>query len=72
MGLVAHHTGARYEAEERGLAAERALPEPSASNLDLMTFVDLSVGPDGTLTTPGSASRRFGVATTPGILYIEP
>lgn len=53
VGLVAHHTGAAYEAEERGLVdALAALPRPSSSNLDLLTFVDLLVGPDGTLTTP--------------------
>ena len=54
VGLVARHTGASYEAEERGLVAQlAALPEPSAGNLDVVTLIDLSVGPDGSLTTPG-------------------
>jgi hypothetical protein len=53
VGLVGHHTGARYEAEERGLLAEWAeLPAPTPHNLDLLTFVDLTVGPTGSVMTP--------------------
>ena len=53
VGLVAHHTGAAYEAQERGLVdALMAFRPPSSTNLDLLTFIDLLVGPDGTLTTP--------------------
>lgn len=47
--LVAHHTGAAYEAEERGLNDELAkTEEPDPTRLDLLTMIDLSVGPDGT------------------------
>lgn len=53
VALVAHHTGALYEAEERGLGAELArLPIPDAANLDVLTFVDLCTGPDGSPMLP--------------------
>ena len=48
VALVGHHTGAAYEAEERGLADEwRALPCPDADSLDILTMVDLAIGPSG-------------------------
>src|SRR3954470_21752001 len=46
--LVAHHTGAEVEAEERGLS--RALGEfdrPPEPLLDLVTTADLTTSPDG-------------------------
>ncbi|WP_374058210.1 HD domain-containing protein [Marinitenerispora sediminis] len=51
--LVAHHTGALVEADERGLrdelAGEFALPpEPL---LDALTYSDLTTGPDGSRLT---------------------
>lgn len=53
VALVAHHTGARYEAEERGLLVEFAeLPSPNHVDLDALTLLDLVVGPRGELTTP--------------------
>lgn len=46
--LVAHHTGAVCEADERGLSDELAKTEqPDPTRLDLLTMIDLSVGPDG-------------------------
>lgn len=46
--LVAHHTGAAAEAVERGLAEDLALFDPpDAQALDILTMIDLSVGPDG-------------------------
>ena len=57
VGLVAHHTGARSEAEERGLSDALAeLPLPGPEDLDALTLVDLVVGPTGALTSP---SRRL-------------
>lgn len=54
VALVAHHTGARFEAEERGLADElETLPSPPREDLDALTLIDLVVGPTGELTTPG-------------------
>ncbi|WP_404385266.1 HD domain-containing protein [Knoellia locipacati] len=53
VSLVAHHTGARFEAEERGI--ERALarfPLPYADDLDALTLLDLVSSPTGSLTTP--------------------
>ena len=53
VALVAHHTGARFEAVERGLAEElEALPSPPREDLDALTLIDLVVGPAGELTTP--------------------
>lgn len=52
VGLVAHHSGARYEAEERGLAGVLAeLPVPSAEDLDLLNFLDLTTSPRGLVVT---------------------
>jgi hypothetical protein len=48
VGLVAHHTGAAYEARERGLLALwKELPTPDADALDVLTMIDLAVGPSG-------------------------
>ena len=53
VSLVAHHTGAIYEAEERALAEELCgLPVPDAADLDALTLLDLVVGPAGDLTSP--------------------
>lgn len=53
VALVAHHTGAAFEAEERGLRdALEELPSPDAFDLDALTLLDLVVGPSGELTTP--------------------
>jgi hypothetical protein len=53
VGLVAHHTGARSEAEERGLLHALAeLPLPGPEDLDALTLVDLVVGPTGAFTSP--------------------
>jgi hypothetical protein len=46
--LVAHHTGARFEAEERGLLSDWAeLPVPRTDLLALLTAADISTSPDG-------------------------
>lgn len=48
VSLVAFHTGAMYEAEERGLDEELAEFEaPDPDSLDLLTMIDLAVGPNG-------------------------
>lgn len=48
VSLVAHHTGARFEAAERGLTKELArIPEPSSLQLDLLNYMDLTTGPGG-------------------------
>lgn len=53
VALVARHTGAEFEANERGLrGALRELPAAVPTDLDVLTLVDLVVGPDGDLTTP--------------------
>lgn len=57
VSLVAYHTGAEYEADERGLAHELAAFErPDQYLLDVLTLVDLSVGPTG---EPMSVVTRF-------------
>lgn len=53
VGLVAHHTGAEFEAEERGLTGALAeMPAPNPTALDIVTLLDLVTAPDGTLTDP--------------------
>lgn len=48
VGLVGHHTGAHFEAEERSLLVEwQRLPVPDRDSLDILTMIDLSVGPSG-------------------------
>lgn len=55
IALVAHHTGARFEAEERGLSSELAsMPQPEPDDLDALTLLDLVTTPDGGLTDPVS------------------
>src|SRR5262245_48069995 len=46
--LVAHHSGARTEAEERGLLdALELFPEECSLVADVLTFCDLTTAPDG-------------------------
>jgi putative nucleotidyltransferase with HDIG domain len=48
--LVAHHTGAVVEAEERGMTRELAefgLPQRHSGLLDALTAADVSTSPDG-------------------------
>lgn len=66
VALVAHHTGARFEAGERGLAAYWSLlPEPVSEQLDVLTLVDLVISPSGEITTPAErvaeVLRRYAV-----------
>ena len=53
VGLVAFHTGAVFEAEERGLHEAMAMfTAPPADLLDRLTVADLSVGPEGQRVAP--------------------
>jgi hypothetical protein len=46
--LVAHHSGARFEAEERGLVEElAAFPVEDGPLMDALTFADMTTGPAG-------------------------
>jgi hypothetical protein len=46
--LVAHHSGARFEAEERGLVEELAtFPIEDGPVMDALTFADMTTGPAG-------------------------
>lgn len=79
VSLVAHHTGAAFEAEQRGLADElAAFAAPPRELLDVLTFADLTTAPDGTGTSvagrlseiltrydEGSAVHRAVVASSP-------
>lgn len=48
VNLVAHHSGARFEAEERGLSDELAeFPFPDGPLLDALALADLTTGPAG-------------------------
>ena len=57
-GLVARHTGAAIEAEERHLIeALDEFPDPPRELLDALTLCDLTVAPDG---TESRISERLG------------
>lgn len=48
VGAVAHHSCARYEAEERGLATElKAFTAPSEAVMDALAYADMTTGPTG-------------------------
>jgi len=48
VGLVAYHSGAAYEAAERGIDERLAeLPRPPDDLLDLLTYADMTTDPDG-------------------------
>lgn len=48
VSLVAYHTGAEFEAEERGLYGQLAqFQRPVESLLDALNLCDLTVGPEG-------------------------
>lgn len=48
VSLVAYHTGAVIEAEERGLSQQLAeFPAPPVELLDVLTFADMTTSPDG-------------------------
>lgn len=48
VSLVAFHSGSVVEAEERGLAEQlSAFAPPPSELLDLLTFADMTTGPDG-------------------------
>ena len=52
LGLVAHHSGARFVAAARGLAEElAAYPDADGEISDALTYADQTVGPDGTRVT---------------------
>jgi HD domain len=54
-GLVAHHSRARFEAEERGLGAELDdFPEERSAAADLLTYCDLTTDADGERITPSA------------------
>jgi HD domain len=56
--LVAHHSGARFEAEERGLVEElAAFPVEDGPVMDALTFVDMTTGPAG---QPMTLEERIG------------
>ncbi|SLI42650.1 metal dependent phosphohydrolase [Mycobacteroides abscessus subsp. bolletii] len=56
VSLVAHHSGARIEAQVRGVEGLSDFAEPDRELLDALTFCDLTTGPDG---TPVSAAARL-------------
>jgi hypothetical protein len=52
--LVAHHSGARFEAEERRLVEElAAFPVEDGQVMDALTFADMATGPAGQSMTLG-------------------
>lgn len=48
VSLIAYHSGAAVEADERGLGAELShIPPPPDDVLDVLTFADMTTSPDG-------------------------
>lgn len=57
VSLVAWHTGSIFEARELGLESDlREFAEPVGKDLDMLTMLDLSRGPDG---RPSRDSERI-------------
>ena len=53
VSLVAYHTGAEFEARERGLSDALAeFPAPPEFLLDLLTCADMTIGRDGSSVRP--------------------
>lgn len=53
VALVARHTGAEFEAEERGLSSLlQSMPAAEPEDLDVLALLDLVTGPDGSPTDP--------------------
>jgi hypothetical protein len=53
VSLVAYHTGAVFEARERGLSEALAeFPQPPELLLDVLTCADMMTGPDGSPMRP--------------------
>ena len=56
--LVAHHSGARFEAEERDLVEElAAFPVEDGPVMDTLSFADMTTGPAG---QPMTLEQRIG------------
>jgi len=52
VGAVAHHSSARFEAEERGLAGElETFPAPSEAVMDALAYADMTTGRTGRTVT---------------------
>ena len=71
--LVANHTFALLEAQERGLRAELEAEFPILDNpllVDALTYADMTTTPDGEPTTPpariAEILRRYGLETVVG------
>ena len=74
-GLVAHHSGAEYEAELRGLAAElRDFTNEASDVSECLTYSDIKTGADGSCVTldqrHADVVKRYG-ANDPVTLAME-
>jgi hypothetical protein len=66
--LVAHHSGATFEAEERGFTTELAAFEQEDSPvMDALIYADMTTGPTGQRVAFEAASPRSSSATRPAI-----
>jgi hypothetical protein len=62
VSLVAHHSGARFEAEERGRLDElNVIPEPPRDLLDVLVLVDMTTSPTARLLRVGRSRHRGGL-----------
>jgi hypothetical protein len=71
--LVAHHSGARFEAEERSLVDElAAFPMENGPVMDALTFADMTIGPAGQPMTWINALMKSCAAIRRMTLFIGP
>jgi hypothetical protein len=60
VSLVAYHTGAVFEARERGMSDTLAeFPQPPGLLLDVLTCADMTIGPDGSPMRPEDRIREI-------------
>lgn len=66
--LVAHHTSAVIEAEERGLQSTllREFPLPQRDLLEALTYCDMTTSPDGSHLTVHARLAEIGTRYEPG------
>jgi HD superfamily phosphodiesterase len=71
-GLVAHHSGARFEAAARGYAERlEDFPEEQSAVADALTYCDLTTGPHGQRTNVASRLDEIEVRYGPASLVAQ-
>lgn len=67
VSLVAYHSGAEFEAEERGLSGDLAQFRPPTSELlDVLVWVDMTTSPDGDMVSVDERLAEIVARYAPG------